>query len=230
MREKKEEKGQPLPQFVLSPETGRAGKAAAQPKIMIREKQLFCKLIKIKKSSRQMYEEWNGQCTSSRRACPVCGCRGSWQTHGRYERSTIDYESGQVVYRHIKIRRLRCESCGRTHAVIPDYIVPYSTYSLLFILRVLGEYFMRIRTVERICSHYNITPSMLYSWKTVFEAHREMWLGVLASAEQSGLEFIRWLTGVQNYSDGFGEVFFKKTARSFLQRHRETARYRHAVF
>ena len=110
MREKKEEKGQPLPQFVLSPETGRAGKAAAQPKIMIREKQLFCKLIKIKKSSRQMYEEWNGQCTSSRRACPVCGCRGSWQTHGRYERSIIDYESGQVVYRPKMLMNYRYDS------------------------------------------------------------------------------------------------------------------------
>ena len=69
-----------------------------------------------------------------------------------------------------------------------------------------------------------------YSWKRVFEEHQEMWLGVLAASEQTGGAFIRWLVGEPNYSERFGEAFFKKTARSFLQSHRETARYRHAVF
>ena len=65
---------------------------------------------------------------------------------------------------------------------------------------------------------------MLCSWKRVFEEHQEMWLGVLATSEQTGGAFIRWLVGEPNYSERFGEAFFKKTARSFLQRHRETAR------
>lgn len=134
------------------------------------------------------------------------------------------------MYGKVRIRRVQCESCGHTHAIIPDYFIPYCTYSLLFVLRVLGEYFVRIRTVERICRRYNITPSMLYSWKRVFEEHKEMWLGVLANAEQTGGAFIRWLVEEPNYSERFGEAFFKKAVRSFLQRHRETARYRHAVF
>ena len=125
----------------------------------------------------------------------MCGCRGRWLAHGQYEGSVIDYESGRVVYGRMKIRRVRCESWGHTHAVIPDYIIPYSTYSLFFVLRVLGEYFLRKRAVERICSRYNITPSMLYSWKGVFEEHKEIWLGVLAGAEQTGGDFIRWLVG-----------------------------------
>ena len=162
---------------------------------MIREKRLYCKLIKIKKSARQLYEAEKRLCASSRQACPMCGCRGRWLAHGQYEGSVIDYESGRVVYGRMKIRRVRCESWGHTHAVIPDYIIPYSTYSLFFVLRVLGEYFLRKRAVERICSRYNITPSMLYSWKGVFEEHKEIWLGVLAGAEQTGGDFIRWLVG-----------------------------------
>ena len=74
---------------------------------------------------------------------------------------------------------MRCKSCGHTHAIIPDYIIPYS---LLFVLRVLGEYFLRKRTVEGMCRRYNITPSMVYSWKRVFEEYKEMWLGVLAAS------------------------------------------------
>ena len=61
--------------------------------------------------------------------CPVCGRHGSWQAHGQYEQSVIDYESGRVVYGRIKIRRVRCKSYGHTHAIIPDYIIPYSTWN-----------------------------------------------------------------------------------------------------
>ena len=229
-REKREERTAPTTVRPFSRDREHAGKAASQPRNMIREKRLFCKLIKIKKSAQQLYVEEKYLRTKREQVCPVCGRRGSWQAHGQYERSVIDCESGRVVYGRIKIKRVRCESCGHTHAIIPDYIIPYCTYSLLFVLRVLGEYFLKKRAVERICSHYNITPSMVYSWKGIFEEHKEIWLGVLAASEQTGGAFIRWLVGEANYSERFGEAFFKKTARSFLQSHRETARYRHAVF
>ncbi len=44
----------------------------------------------------------------------------------------IDIEDGKVVYGNVEIKRVQCKSCGHTHAILPDYIVPYG---LLFILR-----------------------------------------------------------------------------------------------
>ena len=72
------------------------------------------------------------------------------------------------MYGRVQIRRVRCGSCGHTHAILPDHIVPYSTYSLQFILRVLAEYFLGLRTVEQLCRRYAISASMLYQWKALF--------------------------------------------------------------
>lgn len=197
---------------------------------MIRGKRLFCKLSEIKKSAQELYREEQGKPVGQSEACPGCGCRGKWAGHGWYERSLIDYKEGKTVYARIRVKRVRCESCGYTHAVLPDYIVPYSTYSLFFILRVLAEHFLKRETVERICRRYSITASMLYQWKKLFAAHKDIWLGVLESAETTAAEFIRRLMALLDYSGMFGEPFFKTAARSFLQGHQDAARFRHAVF
>lgn len=69
----------------------------------------------------------------------------------------MEYEGGKVVYFRARIERVRCGSCGHTHAILP-----YSTYSLLFILRVLAEYFLGLGSVERLCRRYAVSASMLY--------------------------------------------------------------------
>lgn len=150
--------------------------------------------------------------------------------HAEYQRSLIDLDGGKVVYATITVKRVRCKSCGHTHAVVPDYIIPYTTYSLLFILRVLAAYFLGTRTVETLCRRFCITPSMLYQWKSVFLKDLEIWLGVLAAAETGPVNFIGQLFAMPSYAACFGIPFFSITARSFLQVHQDAAFYRHAVF
>jgi hypothetical protein len=68
--------------------------------------------------------------------CPCCG--GGTISHGSYERhvhiaDTIEY---------IPIQRVKCSSCNKTHAVIPDFISPrkhYSTCDIEFVLNDLEE-------------------------------------------------------------------------------------------
>lgn len=135
-----------------------------------------------------------------------------------------------MVYTSIKIKRVRCGSCGRTHAVLPDFIIPYTTYSLLFILQVLAAYFLGTRTVEELCRRFSITPSMLYQWKSSFLSDREIWLGVLMAAETAPMELVCQLFAMPSYAACFGIPFFSLAARSFLQTHRDAAFFRHAVF
>lgn len=162
--------------------------------------------------------------------CPVCASRGNCAPHAGYTRSLIEYEGGKVVYRRVRIRRVRCGSCKHTHAILPDCIVPYSTYSLLFILRVLAEYFLGLRTVEQLCRRYAISASMLYQWKALFLEHKAVWLGVLRDLETTPAGFIRQLLALPRYSSDFGKPFWRKAARSFLQGHRDAACFRRAVF
>ena len=135
-----------------------------------------------------------------------------------------------MEYNSVEIKRVRCGSCGRTHAILPDYIIPYTTYSLLFILRVLGAYYLGCGTVEEVCRRYAISVSMLYEWKALFQKHKRLWLGILEDAETKPGQFIRQLLGLPSYSEDFGKPFYGETAFSFLQRHKDAALYRHAVF
>lgn len=135
-----------------------------------------------------------------------------------------------MVYTSIEVKRVRCGSCGHTHAVLPDFIIPYTTYSLLFILQVLAAYFLGSGIVEELYGRFSITPSMLYQRKASFLSDREIWLGILMAAETAPIDLVRQLFAMPSYAAGFGMPFFTLTARSFLQTHREAAFFRHAVF
>jgi hypothetical protein len=55
--------------------------------------------------------------------CPVCG--GSIKLHDSYDRHV---HIGDIV-EWIIIYRVKCKTCPKTHAVIPDFIKPYKHYS-----------------------------------------------------------------------------------------------------
>ena len=116
-------------------------------------------------------------------ACPWCGSKGNCVSHGSYMRSMADFTYGKTVYGEICVLRLCCTSCGHTHAILPDVIIPYSVYGLFFILRVLAEYFLPRHTVEKLCARFGISVSMLYRWRDLFLSHKQEWLGMLVSAE-----------------------------------------------
>ncbi len=197
---------------------------------MIRDYKIFCKVFSTKKSAWKQCAEQTSLSGRGRIACPVCKSRGNCAAHGSYTRSLIDFEAGRTVYRRVEIKRVRCGSCGHTHAIVPDGVIPYTTYSLPFILRVLCAHFLRLGTVEQLCRRYAISPSMLYQWKALFLEHKAVWLGVLKNMETTPAEFIRQLLVLPSWSSDFGKPFWLKTARSFLQGHRDAACFRHAVF
>lgn len=64
--------------------------------------------------------------------CPECG--GNTALHGSYDRHVhIEDKIEWIV-----IQRVICSGCGKTHAVIPDFIKPYKHYStgdIEFVLR-----------------------------------------------------------------------------------------------
>lgn len=168
--------------------------------------------------------------------CPVCGTTGYCQIHAYYGRSIIDFSCGRKKHSNLCILRVKCESCGHTHALLPDLIIPYSSYSLLFILQVLAEYFTRLCSVEALCERFGISRKQLYQWRRLFRSHKQEWLGVLKDAEFSEQAFLRQLCQQEDYSS-FSEPFIRRTSFSFLQSHKNpciagirTAGYAQQVF
>ena len=68
----------------------------------------------------------------------------------------------------LRVLRVKCTSCGHTHALLPEMLIPYSSYSLRFILTVLENYFLHIHPVEVICETYQISHSTLYAFRSLF--------------------------------------------------------------
>lgn len=156
--------------------------------------------------------------------CPVCHRKGDCRIHAYYERFVIDFINGKPVCLTIRVLRVIC-SCGHTHAILPDPIIPYDSYSLFFILRVLIEYHRRSRTIIRLCEKYGITPAMLYRWKKLYQEHRCEWQGLLESIEQDVLSSLKALIRLDPFMD-FASLFFQKTGLTFLQSHRNPAYFK----
>lgn len=187
---------------------------------MIRKFSLFCKLIRIKTSSDSLFSAVMDSYSHTSLECPSCHSAGNLVPHGFYKRNIIDFTYGKTTYHKISVKRLKCKSCGHTHAILPDVIVPYAQYSLFFLLRVLGEYFLRFKTISQICHVYSITPSMLYRWKDLFLCHKNDWLPILEHLETSPLDFLKKLCSAGNFSVFFSCPFYKLTGVSFLQSHK----------
>ena len=65
--------------------------------------------------------------------CKSCGYEGMLHRHGYYSRNVIT----RHCIRRISILRVKCPSCGKTHAVLPSFLIPYYQYSLEFIFECL---------------------------------------------------------------------------------------------
>lgn len=154
-------------------------------------------------------------------ACPCCGCRGEMRIHGYYGRSLIEFIDGRPVEVSLCVCRLICRRCKRpsTHAVLPDPVIPYCRHSLFFILRVLAEHALRIRSIERICEVFDISLKTFFRWQKLFEEHRREWQGLLTSMETSLKAAILELVRFDPFSD-FASYFFRLTGLSLLQSHK----------
>lgn len=183
---------------------------------MIRKKSLFVKMLKIKVSAWKLFDGSYFKITPALETCSLCQQLGL-AVHAYYTRTIIDFINGQPVHHRVKVLRLAC-SCGHTHAVLFDVIIPYECHSLFFILRVLGEYFLHLHSVENLCERFGITKRRLYSWLRKWRQDKETWLGILESFEKSSLSFLKSLVRMDSYSS-FGMMFVCKTSLSFLQIH-----------
>ena len=150
--------------------------------------------------------------------CPTCGSRHSCCFHASYERGLISFWYGKPNYDQVDILRVICESCGHTHAILPEIIIPYGSYSILFILTVLRDYYTRSCSIRELCEKYQIAVATIYRWKNLFQRHKKLWLGLLEDAATPVSDFLNFLTdfSIQGLSQGL-KHFFLSHAGSFLQ-------------
>ena len=131
---------------------------------MIRFFGLLQKLNFLKITAYDLYKAYTRDFNPHRFSCPFCRTKHpGWKRHATYERYIISFENGKSVTYQVIIVRYRCSSCEHTHALLPEFLIPYRSYSILFILSVLKCYFSKSLTIEKICEKYSISVSTVYS-------------------------------------------------------------------
>jgi hypothetical protein len=111
---------------------------------------------------------------------------------------------------------------------LPELIVPYGRYSILFMLMALKSYYLRSisgETVVGVAMRYEIAVSTLYRWKVLFEEHKRLWLGVLASVSEDVGRFIEKFISERSESSGLLCGFTLRFGFSFMQGGTYASRY-----
>jgi transposase-like protein len=195
---------------------------------MIRLFTIFCKLNFIIPSAKQLFlsamEDYSiEKIPFLELSCSNCGAKHpTWAYHDSYERCLISYQNKSIIIDTIDITRIICSSCNGTHAILPEVIIPFRSYSLLFVLAALKEHFTSSITVAALCDKYQISASTLYEWKHLFDTHKKLWLGVLEDIYQKAQDFLSSILNT-NTSDRL-KAFFSNNKISFLQGRTITAR------
>lgn len=146
---------------------------------MILEKAIFIKLKNLKFSDQQLFDAAVSGFNPSRHTCRICGAVGRFSEIHSYQRDMISANGSVRVDTRLSIRRFQCGSCGHTHALLPDVLIPYGSYSLRFILTVLLCYLKRSSTVTNLCRYWGIAVSTLYDWIHLFIIQYNSWCSVL---------------------------------------------------
>ena len=152
--------------------------------------------------------------------CNHCHCRGECVRHAYYTRQYVlephDLEEGT----RIRILRVKCKHCGRTHAILPEEIVPYQKYTLSFIGTALDRHYTSGQTVEAVCDAMEIEPVLLYRWKKRFQEQKDRYLGRLESGKLNVREALGKLFGLKDYVLEFAGTFLRVTEKMPMQKHR----------
>ena len=138
--------------------------------------------INIVKREIKRYEE---ECNYGYIECPCCGS-DKLISYGSYERNVVVYNT----YTKIKIKRVMCKGCGKTHAIIPYFLIPYYQYEKTFIYRVCIEIINKEIGICNLSSKVKISRQVLYQWMKVFVIHIRYLLTTLSKTLKESLKYL----------------------------------------
>jgi len=100
--------------------------------------------------------------------CPKCGAKASMIRHAYYERNVISIINAVMLYTILKILRVKCTSCGSTHAILPADIIPYKQFDYLSFIAILENYFYFDQSGYELSNKFNVSFQTIYSFINTF--------------------------------------------------------------
>lgn len=189
--------------------------------IMIRLFLNICKSFhKIKHlDDHLIYAQMEKLCFDEASGCPSCNaplpkcCR-----NGSYSRHFVCYDKHSVCNHVITIHSLICSSCKKSHALLPSVIIPWSSYSLGFIIALLYARLTRkFTSVLSLCEHFDISECTYYRLMKRFTLDSRLLLSSIRTFMET-LDLIQLLLSADpKITHSALCIFHEATGYSFLQ-------------
>ena len=94
--------------------------------------------------------------------CPNCSAVNNFTYHASYKRYISFNIDKEIITYTVNVIRVRCTSCDTTHALLPNFIVPYTIMSKDSILSIASS--AAKSSVLKTASSLNITYQLIYSY------------------------------------------------------------------
>lgn len=123
----------------------------------------FSKFYKnISSLSQEMVQELMPSCSDIHCNCPNCNAKAHFSYHGSYTRNISFILEHQSFDFKVSVARVICNSCGSTHALLPNFIIPYKIFSRESILNVVSS--ASSSSVPKTAEKLNISFQLIYSF------------------------------------------------------------------
>ena len=95
--------------------------------------------------------------------CPNCNAHSNFSLHGAYTRNISFLIESKIYNFRVSVTRVRCNSCKSTHALLPNFIVPYKNFSFESILNIVTEACSSsvLKTAEKLQLSYQLIYSFI---------------------------------------------------------------------
>lgn len=100
-----------------------------------------------------------------RNICPCCHAKNKLIKYGKYERNLSILEDNDVNNYRISVQRVMCKSCGHTHALLPNFIVPYKIMALFSIAQVVQR--VVTSSAYKLAESINLSVQMIYTYLAI---------------------------------------------------------------
>lgn len=144
--------------------------------------------------------------------CPNCHSHDliRW---GYYERNAIFFSSDEITIESttLKIQRVRCKSCRKTHALLPFGIIPYKQFTDEVISKILLE--LTDNSLDNVLNKYQIDQSIIKKWYYQYNKYHKSKVNTLIKYHNSKEsliiflnQFINKLNYINNYNLSFMQI------------------------
>lgn len=95
--------------------------------------------------------------------CPYCHSY-DYILWGHYERNVIFFSSDNTTLTSmvLSVQRVKCKSCGKTHALLPFGIIPYKQFTDEVITKIINELFNS--NIDELSKKHLIDITVIKNW------------------------------------------------------------------